>query len=171
MRLYEFADAEAQLALLRIIIDNTWTAIAQQAAEQQRVNAERKAQAKLKPGGKRSSKGTGIRIPTPASPPPSKPEAPSAKQPVSPNNKPDPNALDTAKPLSTANTQLKQMPTTTAIKPTQAATPYSTPIPATPLKPYNGLKTGYLNKKISALEKEDDGGDRYSQNGITTLEK
>ena len=33
MRLYEFADAEAQLALLRTIIDNTWTAIAQQAEQ------------------------------------------------------------------------------------------------------------------------------------------
>ena len=46
MRLYEFADAEAQLALLRTIIDNTWTAIAQQAEQQKRVDAERKAQTK-----------------------------------------------------------------------------------------------------------------------------
>lgn len=35
MRIHEIADAEAQLGLLRTIIDNTWTAIAQQ-AEQQR---------------------------------------------------------------------------------------------------------------------------------------
>jgi len=171
MRLYEFADAEAQLGLLRIIIDNTWTAIAQQAAEQRRVNAERRAQAKLKPRVKRSSNGTSARVPAPAPPPPNKPQAPLAKQPPISNNKPDPTALDSDEPLPPANTQLKSLPIATAIKPTQAAKPYSTPIPATPLKPYNGLKTGYLNKKISALEKEDDGGDRYSQNGITTLEK
>ena len=74
MRLYEFADAEAQLALLRTIIDNTWTAIAQQAADQQRAEAERKAQAKLKPRGKKSGKGTSIRIPTPKPPHQSNPK-------------------------------------------------------------------------------------------------
>ena len=58
MRLYEFADAEAQLALLRTIIDNTWTAIAQQAEQQKRMDAERKAQAKLKPRAKKLGKGT-----------------------------------------------------------------------------------------------------------------
>ena len=54
MRLYEFADAEAQLALLRTIIDNTWTAIAQQAEQAKRVDAERKAKAKLKPRAKKA---------------------------------------------------------------------------------------------------------------------
>ena len=49
MRFFEFADAEAQLGLLRTIIDNTWTAIAKQAEEQKRAEAQRKANAKLKP--------------------------------------------------------------------------------------------------------------------------
>ena len=51
MRLYEFADAEAQLGMLRVIIDNAWVAIAQQAVQQKQAGAERKAQAKLKPRG------------------------------------------------------------------------------------------------------------------------
>ncbi len=76
MRLYEFADAEAQLALLRTIIDNTWTAIAQQAEQAKRVDAERKAKAKLKPRAKKASKGTSLRIPTPKPPPPKQPQAP-----------------------------------------------------------------------------------------------
>jgi len=41
MRFFEFADAEAQLGLLRTIIDNTWVAIAQQ-AEQQKLEKSKK---------------------------------------------------------------------------------------------------------------------------------
>ena len=98
MRLYEFADAEAQLALLRTIIDNTWTAIAQQAEQQKRVDAERKAQAKLKPRSKKSSKGASIRIPTPKPPPP-----PPKPKFANPQPKPQPNAQ-----LPTAQQNLSQ---------------------------------------------------------------
>jgi hypothetical protein len=35
MRINEFTDAKEQLALLRLIVDNTWTAIAQQAKAQE----------------------------------------------------------------------------------------------------------------------------------------
>jgi hypothetical protein len=48
MRIYEITDAQGQLELLRTVIDNTWTAIAQQAEQEKRAEAERKAQAKLK---------------------------------------------------------------------------------------------------------------------------
>ena len=171
MRLYEFADAQAQLGLLRIIIDNTWSAIAQQAAEQQRVDAERRAQAKLKPRGKRASKGSSTRVTTPAPPPPNKPEAPSTKQPPSPTNKPNPNALDAVKPVPPANAQLKQPPTNTVTIPNQAATPHVKPTATTPLKPLNGLKTGDFGKNIGTTEKEAYGDDRYNKNGIATLEK
>ena len=124
MRLYEFADAEAQLALLRTIIDNTWTAIAQQAEQQKRVYAERKAQAKLKPRAKKSSKGTSIRIPTPPPPPTKMPQAALAKKPPSPLNNPNPNALNAVKPLPPTNPQLKQQPTNTVINPKLASTPH-----------------------------------------------
>ena len=169
MRLYEFADAEAQLALLRTIIDNTWTAIAQQAADQQRAEAERKAQAKLKPRSKKSSKGTSIRIATLKPPPPKQPQAPLAKQPPSPINKPNPNALNALKPLPPTNPQLKQQPTNTAINPKLASVPKPKPTANTPIKPSNGVKVGYFGKNIGATEKEDDGDDRYSKNGIATL--
>jgi outer membrane biosynthesis protein TonB len=171
MRLYEFADAEAQLALLRTIIDNTWTAIAQQAEQQKRVDAERKTQAKLKPRGKKSSKGTSIRIPTPPPPPTKKPQAPLAKQPPSPLNKPNPNALNAVQPLPSTNPQLKQQPTNTAINPKLASTPHPNPKATTPIKPSNGVKMGYFGKNIGATEKEDDGDDRHSKNGIATLKK
>ena len=171
MRLYEFADAEAQLALLRTIIDNTWTAIAKQAEQQKRVDAERKAQAKLKPRAKKSSKGPSIRIPTPPPPLTKKTKAPLAKQPPAPLNNPNPNALNAVKPLPSANPQLKQQPTNTAINPKLASTPHPKPTAITPIKPSNGLKTGYFGKNIGTLEKEDDGDDRHSKNGIATLKK
>ena len=171
MRLYEFADAEAQLALLRTIIDNTWTAIAQQAEQQKRVDAERKAQAKLKPRSKKSSKGTSIRIPTPKLPPPKQPQAPLAKQPPSPLNKPHPNTLNAVKPLPPTNPQLKPLTTTTAANPKLAATANPKPLTKTPINQQSGVKDGYFGKNIGTTEKEDDGDDRHSKNGIAALKK
>ena len=171
MRLNEFADAEAQLALLRTIIDNTWTAIAQQAEQQKRVDAERQSQAKLKSRAKKSSKGTSIRIPTPKLPPPKQPQAPLAKQPPPPLDKSNPNALNAVHPLPSTNPQLKQPSTNTAINPKLATTPYPKPTVTMPIKPSNGLKTGYFGKNIGTLEKEGDGDDRHSKNGIAALKK
>ena len=171
MRLYEFADAEAQLALLRTIIDNTWTAIAQQAEQQKRVDAERKAQAMLKPRAKKSSKGTSIRIPTPPPPPTKKPQAPLAKQPPSPLNKPNPNVLNAVKPLPATNPQLKPLTTTTAATSKLAATTNPKPLTKTPINRQSGVNVGYFGKNIGTSEKEDDGDDRHSKNGIATLKK
>lgn len=171
MRLYEFADAEAQLALLRTIIDNTWTAIAQQAEQQKRVDAERKAQAKLKPRSKKSSKGTSTRIPTPKPPAPKQPQAPLAKQPPSTLNKPNPNALNAVKPLPPTNPQLKPLTTNTATNPKLSSIPYPKPIAKTPINQQSGVKDGYFGKNIGTLEKENDGDDRHSKNGIATLKK
>ena len=171
MRLYEFADAEAQLALLRTIIDNTWTAIAQQAEQEKRAEAERKAQAKLKPRAKKSGKGKSIRVPSPPLPPNKKPQSPLAKQPPSPLNKPNPNALNAVKALPPTNPQLNQPPTNTASNAKLASTLYPKPIATTPIKQHNGLKMGYFDKNIGTTEKEDDGDDRHSKNGIATLKK
>lgn len=171
MRISEITDAQGQLELLRTVIDNTWTAIAQQAEQEKRVEAERKAQAKLKPRAKKSGKGTSLRITTPPPPPTKKPQAPLAKQPPSPLNKPNPNALNAVNPLPPINPQLNQPPTNTAINPKLASTPYPKPTATTPIKQHNGLKKGYFGKNIGTTEKEEDGDDRYSKNGIATLKK
>jgi hypothetical protein len=171
MRLYEIADAKAQLDLLRIIIDNTWAAIAQQAEQQKREDAERKAKAKLKPRAKKSGKGTSIRVPTPSPPPIKKPQAPLTKQPLPPLNNPNPTPLNAVKPLPSASPQLKQSPTNTAITPKLASTPHPTPIATTPIKPHIGVKTGYFGKSMGTTEKEEVGDERYSKNGIATLKK
>jgi len=67
MRLREFANAEEQLELLRIIIDNTWAAIAKQAAEQRKAEQERRIAAAKVPRSRRgSSSVTPIPAPLPA---------------------------------------------------------------------------------------------------------
>jgi hypothetical protein len=159
------------LELLRTVIDNTWTAIAQQAEQEKRAEAERKAQAKLKPRGKKSGKGTSIRIPTPPPPPNKKPQAPLAKQPPPPLNKPNPNALNAVKPLPPTNPHLKPLTTITATNPKLSSLPYPKPIAKTPINQQSGVKGGYFGKNIGTLEKEDDGDDRHSKNGIATLKK
>lgn len=98
MRFFEFADAEAQLGLLRTIIDNTWAAIAKQAEEQKKAEAQRKADAKLKPRKQRAGMGKAIKVPTPKPPPtPPKPKV------ANPQPKPQPNAQ-----LPTAQQNLAQ---------------------------------------------------------------
>ena len=171
MRISEITDAQGQLELLRTVIDNTWTAIAQQAEQEKRAEAERKAQAKLKPRAKKSGKGKSIRIPSPPLPPNKKPQAPLAKQPPSPLNKPNPNALNAVQPLPSTNPQLNKPPTNTATNPKLASLPYPKPIATTPIKQHNGLKMGYFDKNIGTTEKEDDGDDRHSKNGIANLKK
>ena len=86
MRFFEFADAEAQLGLLRTIIDNTWAAIAKQAEEQKKAEAQRKATANLKPRKQRAGMGKAIKVPTPKPPPP-----PPKPKVANPQPKPQPN--------------------------------------------------------------------------------
>ena len=145
MRLNEFANAQAQLDLLRIIIDNTWSAIAQQAEEQKRVEAERKAQAKLKPKSNKTSKASITRIPAKASVPNKKPEGNLMKLQPPAVDKPDPNASKAVKPLPLTNPQPKKPPANTAINPTPASTSLQKPIANIPIMTQTGVNTGSIN--------------------------
>ncbi len=49
--------------------------------------------------------------------------------------------------------------------------PYPKPTATTPIKQHYGVKDGYFGKNIGTLEKDDEGDDRYSKNGIATLKK
>ncbi len=71
MRLVEFADAEEQLALWKLVSDNVWKAVAQQAEQQAAERAEKARQAKLKP---KAPKAAPPPEPIPALPPPPLPE-------------------------------------------------------------------------------------------------
>jgi hypothetical protein len=135
--------------LLRIIIDNTWSAIAQQAEQERRAEAERKSKAKLKPRAKKSSKVSNIRLPTPPPPLTNKPQAPLAKQPPPPLNNPNPNALN---PLSLTSSHLKQSPISTTINPKLASLPQPNPAAITPIKPITGLKIGNFGDKKNTVQ-------------------
>ena len=76
MRINEFANAEEQLALWKLISDGVWTAVRTQAEQQARANAERAQQAKAKkPTSKRSKS-----VKAPYAPPP--PLLPEPKHPI-----------------------------------------------------------------------------------------
>ena len=153
MRISEITDAQGQLELLRTVIDNTWTAIAQQAEQEKRAEAERKAQANLKPRGKKSSKGTSIRIP----PPLKKPNPPLSKQPTPTTHVPNPVKSNTINPVrSTAKPMPSLHPSHTQAMPQNAST---------------APKDGYLDKNIDVVQNNLRGDDRHSKNGITTLKK
>jgi hypothetical protein len=171
MRLYEFTNAEEQLALLRTIIDNTWTAIAQQAAEQQRAEAERKSQAKLKPRGKKRGKGGKVHIPSPPSPLPKKPNANTKPQAPSPSNPPTQAHPNATAQQPTAYPKPYPQPQSTAVNPESATTPHPKTTHIAPIKPSFGFKDGYFGMNIGALEKDGYGDDRHSKNGIATLKK
>lgn len=171
MRLYEFANAEEQLALLRTIIDNTWTAVAHQAAEQQRAEAERKAQAMLKPRGKKHGKGGKVHIPSPPPPSPKKPNANAKPQVSSASNQPtqaNPNAVAQ---YSNAFTKPNPQPQSTAVNPKPITMPYPKATPTASIKQSFGVKTGVFGRNIAATEKDVDGDERHSKNGIAILKK
>jgi hypothetical protein len=95
MRISEITDAQGQLELLRTVIDNTWTAIAQQAEQEKRAEAERKAKAKLKPRGRKA-----VKAPYASPPPPlKKPKPLTANTPTSNPTLANPNADSTIKPI------------------------------------------------------------------------
>ena len=102
MRMYEIASAEEQLALWKLISDNTWRAIAQQTSEQRKQQAAKAQQRKLKPkrGGKRGGRKSF------APPPPIKTAPPQIKAPTPTVNQQKniggtaPQAVGTVNPLA-----------------------------------------------------------------------
>jgi len=153
MRINEITDAQGQLELLRTLIDNTWTAIAQQAEQEQRAEAERKAQAKLKPRSRKA-----VKAPYASPPPPLKKPQPLTTNKPTPNpTLANPNADNTIKPIrSTA----KPMPS-----------PHPSHTQVTPQNALNVPKMGYLDKNIDAVQNDERGTDRHSKNGIASLKK
>jgi hypothetical protein len=118
MRLYEFTNAEEQLGLLRAIIDNTWTAIAQQAQQQKSAEAQRKAKTKAVPRKTKGGIRMGKRVATPYQPPPKKLPTPQAQQ-ANPQPTSIPTVIATRKPLPTPTTNISQplLPTNQATAP------------------------------------------------------
>ena len=153
MRINEITDAQGQLELLRTVIDNTWTAIAQQAEQEKRAEAELKAQAKLKPRSRKAVKAAY------ASPPPplKKPKPLTANKPTPNPTLANPNADNTIKPIrSTAKPMPSLHPSLTQAMSQNAST---------------APKDGYLDKNIDVVQNNLRGDDRHSENGIASPKK
>jgi len=150
MRINEITDAQGQLELLRTIIDNTWTAISQQAEQERRAEAERKAQAKLKPRSRKS-----VKAPYASPPPPLKKPLPlTLNKATLPPTLANPNADNTIKPIrSTAKPVPSLYPSHTQAMPQNALS-----VP----------KMGFLDKNISSVQNDERGTDKHSKNGIVT---
>ncbi len=153
MRINEITDAQGQLELLRTVIDNTWTAIAQQAEQEKRAEAERKTQAKLKPRSRKA-----VKAPYASPPPPlKKPKPLTANKPTPNPTLANPNAENTIKPV---RSPAKPMPSI-----------YPSFTQATPQNTLSKPKDGYLDKDIDAVQIDLRGDDRHSKNGIASLKK
>ena len=160
MRIKEIANAEEQVGLLKLIMDKTWDAIAQQAAEQKHAEAQRKAQAKSKPAKRKA-----VKAPySPPLPPLKKPKPNLSKQPTHTPKPTTPNALQPIKPLPYSQPQANLK-----LNPTALANPNTVQAPAKNAS--TAPKDGYLGRNIGALEKDEYGDDRHSKNGIATLKK
>lgn len=94
MKMFEVTNAQDKLDLLRLIIDNTWTAIRQEAEAE----AKRKVVKKI-------PKPKSVRIPTPKAPALAKPIQNVATMPLNPA-KPIQTNLIQSKPIKPVNTQL-----------------------------------------------------------------
>ena len=117
MRIDEIANAEEQLALWKLISDNTWQAISQQAEAERRQRAEKAAQAKLKPkiGGKRGGRKSMPQPPhTTPPPPPKKPPPPQANTEVGKQPTQQMAVGVKQQQANAANPQVQHPPTTAA---------------------------------------------------------
>ena len=106
MRINEFANAEEQLALWKLISDSVWTAVRTQAEQQARANAERAQQAKAKkPTSKRSKS---VKAPYAPPPPPlPKPTHPTQTKPTPTHVQQQTSGGDKQKHVGTSNPHTK----------------------------------------------------------------
>ena len=160
MRIMEIANAEEQVALLKLIIDKTWEAVAQQVAQQKQAEAQSKAQTKSKPRSRKSFKLPHVPVPRP----PKMPKPNLSKQPTPTAKTPNPHALAPIKPLPYSHPQPNPK-----LNPTAFANPNTAQAPAQIAS--TAPKDGYLGKNIGAIGKDGYGDDRHSKNGIATLKK
>lgn len=149
MRLDEFANAEDQMALWKLINDNVWQAIETQRQQQAREAEAKAAKAKLKPRKGRKGSGPKISIPSVG------PKPPPPKKPVAPTN---PQQVKTQPPQRVTQAQQLAMRQ-------QGVQPRPTALPATSVNASLAPKDGVFAPDIAQKNSELRGDDRHSKNG------
>lgn len=171
MRLREFASAEEQMALWRLVSDNVWASIGQQVKQERQQRAEKAAQAKVKAKRKPNAKrGKSIgAVPLPTSVPITKPKLPKPK--LAHTTKPD--SLTAKQPSKLANTNgvsanTQALPTAAAsnIKAAQLAVTAQAPATSAAVNASNDSKDGGIWRNTAVKNKFGDTADRHSENGL-----
>jgi hypothetical protein len=153
MRLDEFANAEDQMALWKLINDNVWQAIETQRQQQAKEAQAKAAKAKLKP--RKGRKGASPKISIPSVGPKLSP----AKKPMAPTN---PQQVKTQPPQRV--TQAQQLATRQ-----QGVQPSPTALPTAPVNASLAPKDGVFAQDIAQKNSEVHGDDRHSKNGYPPL--
>ena len=157
MRIDEFASADEQMALLKLIFDKTWETLGAQAKQQAQTKAtqQRAAKPTAKRKGLRKTSAPIPKPPAPKAPTPSKTRHTLQPTLANPQQKyPNPQPTQT---LRQPNPQLKPI--------TPAPTPKA-PIPSLPStqNPSTDAKPTEYGEKYAAIKKYGEGDDRHSKN-------
>ena len=137
MRLREFTNADEQLGLLRRIIDSTWTAIADEAAEQKEQERQERLKASKKPRTKRTKTASSPRSAPPAPRMPPKPKTPATAANKAVSNK-TPAPAQQSVPVPAQSQVRPPMPNASPVAqlPSAAKTKL---MPQPPVRPYTGV--------------------------------
>jgi hypothetical protein len=161
MRIDEFASAEEQMALWKLVNDNVWQAIDAQRQQQAQAAQAKAAQAKSKPRkGRKGGRGK-ISIPMPL--PPSSPKALPAKKPEAPANPQQAKPQNLQPPAQGQHFAQSQ----------QLAQPHAAAAPIAPANASTAPKDGVFAQKLVQKNSEVHGDDRHSKNGylVNPLQK
>ena len=153
MRIDEFASAEEQMALWRLVNDNVWQAIETQRQQQAQAAQAKATKAKLKPH--KGRKGGRGKLSTPMPPPPPSPKAPLAKKPEASPNPQQPKPQNPQPPTQGQHFAQRQ----------QLAQPHAAAAPIAPANASTAPKDGVLAQKLVQKNSEVHGDDRHSKNG------
>ena len=154
MRIDEFASAEEQMALWKLVNDNIWQAIETQRQQQAQAAQAKAAKAKLKPRkGRKGGRGK-LSIPMPPSPP--SPKVPPAKKPEASAN-PQQAKPQNLQPPAQGQQMAQRQP---------LAQPHTAAAPIAPTNASTTPKDGVFAQKLVQKNSPPHGDDRHSKNGF-----
>ena len=157
MRIDEFASAEEQMALWKLVNDKVWQAIDAQRQQQAQAAQAKAAKAKLKP--RKGRKGDRGKLSIPMPPPPPSPKAPPAKKPeASPN--PQQAKPQNLQPPAQGQQIAQRQP---------LAQPHTAAPTMTPTNASTAPKDEVFAQKLVQKNSEVHGDDRHSKNGYPII--
>ena len=153
MRIDEFASAEEQMALWRLVNDNVWQAIETQRQQQAQAAQVKAAQAKSKP--RKGRKGSRGKLSIPMPPPPPSPKSPTTKKPEASANPQQAKPQNLQPPAQGQQIAQRQ----------QLAQPQTAATPIVPANASTAPQDGVFTQKLVQKNSEVHGDDRHSKNG------